>query len=379
MKKIRIYLFPLLLVLSWACDNKEMVQNDTDLPRVSTVPNEILVVMDSAQWQGTLGDKLREVYAAPIPALPQEEAAFNVRYISPRYFKGFLKLYPNIVFVTTLDDRSKDSRVMRTYFTDNSLEQIRENEDLFMFARENEFARGQQVLHLFSQTEEALLQKLEQNKEKLYQYFLGFERDRLSQKLFSGLPGRELTNYVQERHGFRLHFPVGYEVAIEKENFIWLRLLDQEIDKSIWIGYQQYDDENVFTKENILKLRGSFAKSYIWGSDSTTYMRTEQDVPVITREINFNGNYAVEMRGLWRLNEMVMGGPFISYTFVDEATNRLYYIEGFVYAPGEDKREPIREVEAILHTFKSTAERAQTATSSGEATSSGAAAPATGK
>ncbi len=370
MKKICLYLFPLLLAASWACDSKEGVQNVTDLPRVSTVPNEILVVMDSAQWQGTLGEQLRKIYAAPIPALPQEEAAFNVRYVSPRHFKGFMKLYPNIIFVTTLDDRSRDSRVMRTYFTENSLEQIRENKDIFMFARENEFARGQQVLHLFSQTEESLMQKLEQNKEKLYQYFLEFERDRLSQKLFSGLPGKELTNYVQKRHGFRLHFPAGYEVAIEKEDFIWLRMLDPDIDKSIWVGYQQYDDENVFTAENILKLRSQFGKKYIWGSDSTTYMKTELNVPVETREVNFNGHYAIEMRGLWRLNEMVMGGPFISYTFVDEATNRLYYIEGFVYAAGEDKREPIRELEAILHTFKSTAEgEPAAATSTGAASS----------
>ena len=370
MRKICLYLFPLLLTAGWACGSDQGIQNESELPRASTVPNEILVVMDSAQWQGAVGEKLREIYAAPIPALPQEEAAFNVRYVSPRHFKGFLKLYPNIIFVTTLDSRSKDSRVMRTYFTESSLEQIRENPDIFMFPRENEFARGQQVLHLFSQTEEDLIRKLEKNEERLYRYFLEFERDRLSRKLFTGLPGEELTNYVQKHHGFRLHFPAGYEVAIEKEDFIWLRMLDPKIDKNIWVGYQPYEDENVFSVENVLKLRSKFAKSYIWGKDSTTYMMREENVPVVTREINFKGNYAIEMRGLWRLNEMVMGGPFISYTFVDESTNRLYYIEGFVYAAGEEKREPIREVEAILHTFRSTAGEEQEAVPAQEQESS---------
>lgn len=362
MRKSCLYLFLFLLTTLWACDGEQLTQNESELPRASTVPNEVLVVMDSAQWQGAVGEKLREIYAAPLPALPQEEAAFNVRYVSPRHFKGFLKLYPNIIFVTTLDSRTKDSRVMRTYFTESSLEQIRENPEIFMFPRENEFARGQQVLHLFSQTEESLIQKLEKNEERLYRYFLEFERDRLSRKLFTGLPGEELTRYVQKHHGFRLHFPAGYEVAIDKEDFIWLRMLDPKIDKNIWVGYQPYEDESVFTEENILKLRSKFAKSYIWGKDSTSYMRTEEDVPVITRETNFNGHYAIETRGLWRLNEGYMGGPFISYTFVDEATNRLYYIEGFVYAAGEEKREPIREVEAILHTFRSTAGEQQEAT-----------------
>lgn len=366
MKKYWFYILLVILTTAWACDGAD-TESDSNLPRASSVPNEILVVMDSAKWQGTVGDQLRDIFAAPIPGLPQEEKAFNVRYVSPRFFKGFMKHYPNIVFVTTLDDNSPDSRVMRTYFTENSLQQMRQNPEMFMFPLKNEFARGQEVLHLFGQTEEALLQKLQENEDRLRNYFIKFERDRLSRKLFTGLPEKELSEYVERKHGFRMEFPMGYDVAIEGENFIWIRQLDQDIDKSIWVGYQDYNNENVFTQENILDLRLQIASQYIFGNDSTTYMRTEKDVPVHTRELNFKGNYAVETRGLWRLNNMVMGGPFVSYTFVDEPTNRLYYIEGFVYAPGENKRQPIREVEAILHTFK-TVQQQQSATSKQNAT-----------
>lgn len=366
MKKHWFYILLAFLTTAWACDGNVVEQSGSNLPRASTVPNEILVVMDSAKWQGAVGEELRDIFASPIPGLPQEEPAFNVRYVSPRHFKGFMKLYPNIVFVTTLDDGSPDSRVMRTYFTENSLEQMRQNPDMFMFALNNEFARGQEVLHLFAQTEEGLLEKLEANESRLRSYFLEFERNRLSRKLFTGLPEKELSQYLEREHGFRMEFPAGYKVAGEGENFIWIRQLDQAEDKSVWVGYQDYEDEDIFTKENILDLRLQIASQYIFGSDSTTYMKTERDVPVHTREVNFKGRYAVETRGLWRLNNMVMGGPFVSYTFVDEPTNRLYYIEGFVYAPGEDKREPIREVEAILHTFKTSSQQ-QTANSQQDA------------
>jgi hypothetical protein len=47
-----------------------------------------------------------------------------------------------------------------------------------------------------------------------------------------------------------------------------------------------------------------------------------------------------------------MGGGFLSYTFVDEELGRLYYIEGFIYCPGKKKRAYIREIEAILKTFR---------------------------
>lgn len=358
MKKYLFYILLVALSTAWACEGDEKsTDGNSNLPRASSVSNEILVVMDSSKWQGAVGEELREIFAAPIPGLPQEEAAFNVRYVSPRHFKGFMKLYPNIVFVTTLDDNSADSRVMRTYFTENSLQQMRQNPDMFMFPLTNEFARGQEVLHLFGQTEEGLLQKLEANETRLRDYFIEFERNRLSRKLFTGLPNKELSQYTEEKHGFRMEFPVGYKVAVEGDNFIWIRLLDQQEDRSVWVGYKDYDDEEIFTKENILDLRLQFARQYIFGSDSTTYMKTERDAPVHTREINFKGRYAVETRGLWRLNNMVMGGPFVSYTFVDEPTNRLYYIEGFVYAPGENKRPLIREVEAILHTFKTSSQQ----------------------
>jgi hypothetical protein len=58
------------------------------------------------------------------------------------------------------------------------------------------------------------------------------------------------------------------------------------------------------------------------------------------------------MWGLWRTNNKTMGGPFLSYTMVDESSERIYYVEGFVYSPGEDQRETMRELEMILSTFE---------------------------
>lgn len=365
MRKNFIFLLPVFLLFVWSCNDNEKGnrRNKSDLPQTSNLANEILVVMDSVKWKGETGEKLRDVFASRIPGLPQEEPNFTLRYVSPRHFQSFHKLYPNIIFATILDDNSRDSRVLKTYFTENSREQMRKNPEMFMFPLKDEFASGQEVLHLFAQTEEQLIEKLEENKTRLNAYFLEFEKTRLSQRLFSGLPNKKLSDYIEKKYGFRMEFPVGYEIAIEKDNFIWLRNMDP-LDKNIWISFVPYEDEDVFAKENIIKLRHTLSRPYIWGSDSTTYIKTEMEAPIHTREVNFKGHYAIEMRALWRLNNRTMGGGFVSYTFVDEATNRLYYIEGFVYAPGENKREPIREVEAILHTFKATEEAAQKPTAS---------------
>ena len=76
-------------------------------------------------------------------------------------------------------------------------------------------------------------------------------------------------------------------------------------------------------------------------------------MPYITTPITFGKGYSKKAQGWWMTNTVTMGGPFVSYVTLDQETNRLYYIEGFVYSPGQNKREMLLELEVIMHTFKS--------------------------
>ena len=46
-----------------------------------------------------------------------------------------------------------------------------------------------------------------------------------------------------------------------------------------------------------------------------------------------------------------MGGPFYSLTTYDERSGELVTVEGYAYAPFFDKREYMREVEAIVRSL----------------------------
>ncbi|MEQ9007480.1 MAG: DUF4837 family protein, partial [Ekhidna sp.] len=65
-----------------------------------------------------------------------------------------------------------------------------------------------------------------------------------------------------------------------------------------------------------------------------------------------NGHFAVEARGLWKISDNSRGGPFVSYSIVDEEEGLIYYVEGYVDSPGTRKKNLVRELEAILSTFK---------------------------
>lgn len=47
-----------------------------------------------------------------------------------------------------------------------------------------------------------------------------------------------------------------------------------------------------------------------------------------------------------------MAGPFLNYTILDEANNRLIIVEGFTYAPSIKKRAFVFELEAIAKSLK---------------------------
>ena len=81
-------------------------------------------------------------------------------------------------------------------------------------------------------------------------------------------------------------------------------------------------------------------------------MTTERNFPINFNEFLLNDNYIAEMRGLWKLVGDYMGGPFISISTVDEKRNRIITIDGYVYAPKFNKRNYLRQVEAILYSLE---------------------------
>ena len=135
-----------------------------------------------------------------------------------------------------------------------------------------------------------------------------------------------------------------------KGAIIWLLKLDIRV--SVVIYYYDYTDTIAFNYNKIIEVRDSITKLYIPGSIDNSYMTTSKTIMPQFAPINFNGNYAVETRGLWETEVDFMGGPFISITSVDEKRMRVVTVEGYVYYPNNKKRDKLKQMESILHTLK---------------------------
>ena len=351
---MRIFIFFFLLsFVSTSCKKTQESVSKEFMQSARGDADEIIIVSDSSDWAGDIGSALRSIFRSPIQGLPQDEAPFKVNKASPLKLNSVLKSAVNMVFVMTLDNPSRESKVIRNYFTDESLKEISRDTSRFMLVRKDEFARGQTVLYFFSKEGEILAEQLRQNEERIRQYF----ENQVKQKVASSLlKSREpqIEKVLQEDHNIQIRVPFGWELAKNKDNFVWMRLLDVDQEQNVFLYYQQYNDASVF--ENVLDLRDKITETYLRDSEKRELYITRQDRPDLRTaffdQTTFKGMYAMELRGLWKISDNSAGGPYVSYTFVDEDTQTLYYLEGYVYAPGGKKKNLVREVEAIMSTFK---------------------------
>ncbi len=315
---------------------------------------EIIAVMDSIRWNGELGEALRSVYMEAAPGLPRGEARFKLLSVSPRDFKRFLKRHHSLIFLTLLDDNSEGGKLMKSFFTKTSLDEIKKDGEKFMIGRKDEFAKDQKILYLFGETQDQLIQKLKANKARLQDYFYESERARTIQRLMGSgsFKNEPLSQKVEKETGLSLSIPDGYALAKKDSNFLWVRHAGKPYDRNIWISYGTYTSEEMFSDEQFLRWRNHFG--YKCMNDTTlelSYMTSQDDViPTIGRQTTFGGKFAKEYKGLWKLKNNTRGGPFVGYAFVDQKTNRFYYIEAFLYGPNEKHKNVMFELESILHT-----------------------------
>ncbi len=341
------------LILLVSCDKEAL--NERLLPEAQGKPGELFIVMDSIQWKGDLGQALRNILLTSVPGLPQDEPSFKIHYIEPTKFKSFLKQVTNILFVATLDSKTKGGVTVRNYITRKYIE---DNPDKYRISQQDVYAKNQTVLYLFSATQDKLLDRINENEAFVRDYFNQVEKKRVIQKLFKSGEKKGITEVLLKKHHFHMRIPNGYRLEDNVPGFVWIRqpgTADGTIDKNIFITSQVYSNESIFKKEQIVAWRNQITREKIFEDPEMigSYMETDTiHIPVAYKSIELGGNFAKEIRGIWKTHTNGIGGPYLGYAVLDKASNTVFYIDGFVVSPGKPKRESMRELEAIISTFK---------------------------
>lgn len=328
MKKFLFYLgMAMLLVCFSSCGNKG--KKGIFTPTSSGRAYELLVVVDHDMWERPAGRALFNVLDSDVPGLPQPERSFRIMYTAPSNYDATLKLIRNIIIVDVNKDRYTQPK--------------------FKYAKDV-YAAPQMILTIQAPDEESFAQFVEENTQVILDFFTRAEMNRQITLLEKGH-----SDYVSTKvkSMFDCDVWVPSELASFKqgENFFWAGMNSAVADQNFVIYSYPYQDENTFTKEYFIHKRDSVMEINIPGAREGMYMMTDSLLTNV-RPISVQGEYAFEVRGLWRVKGDFMGGPFVSHARVDRANQRVVVVEIFVYAPEKMKRDLVRQMEASLYTLR---------------------------
>ncbi|MCB9071565.1 MAG: DUF4837 family protein [Prevotellaceae bacterium] len=326
MKKM---IFPLIVaaVALSGCRNSGLL-----LPNATGAAYEVLVVIDEKDWRTEGGKALFDLLAADMPCIPQAEPMFAISRVSQDQFDNLLRPTRNIVMV----------EIDSTQYTKATIKFVK-----------NRWANSQAIVLITSNTAQNLASILASKGTEISNYLVEAERTRQIDFLKSSINNTAL-NKVYTKFGGQIAVPTSLNKYNEAQDFIWMSNGSAVARQDILIYSYPYTDKKQLTEKALLAKRDSMLQAHIPGSVKGSYMGTAYAFePPVFKEIWLNNSYCAEIRGLWEMkNGEVMGGPFVSHTRLDEINNRLITIEGFVFAPGRDKRNLIRQVEAMIYSFK---------------------------
>lgn len=328
----RPVLFPALLALSILVSScGEQTKRGTS-NRSSGKTAEMLVATNSeTRWEGRVGDSIRAFFGRDYEVLPQSEPLFEMAHlpINKLIDNKMFRAHHNILIVE-IDETAME----------NTIE-----------ARKDFWARPQRIINIKSPSEDAFATFFEQKKETIYKILMDSEHERL-QKTFYTFRDRDIMTEINNHFGFTLEVPSGFYIATKKAEFMWIRKETKHNSQGLIIYTYDYLDTLAFDQARIISFRNTITEEFVPGPSDGSYMVVAEEYsPILSHSIDFSGLFAVETRGLWRLENDFMGGPFVNYTFVNEANNKVVTIDGYVYAPNKPKRDLLIQLEAIAYSI----------------------------
>jgi len=329
-KTRNITLFLALVIFFSSCT----INNKPSKVRSIGNTSEILVVVENEQqWENSIGKVIKRNLGRNQTGLSQPEPLFDLAHLTKNSFSDLLKKHRNILIVE-IDKNELEPKIEVV---------------------ENLWAEPQVIIRITAPNKDLFIKVFEDNVEMLIEKYGEAERERIL-TVFSPSSKNKVTAEIAKKFGLKMTIPDGFFMAKSASDFIWVRKEVSEFSQGIIIFREPYLDTAQFSQASISARTMRMLEKYVPGSVHESYMTLDEEylVPKPKAVNGFTADYAIELRGLWDVENDFMGGPYVSYTFVDNASENIITVFGYVYNPNKDKRNLLRQVEAILYSTKFT-------------------------
>jgi len=291
----------------------------------------LVVVQNEQQWENNIGKVIRKYLGRDQYGLNQPEPIFKLAHIQKQSFNDLFRKHRNLLIVN-IDKKAKKPKI-------ESLS--------------NYWAEPQEVITITAPTAMAFVKLFQENAETIIEKFRLTERERILSVYRPSTPNA-VTKAVLKNFKLDMIIPKDYYVAKTDTNFMWIRKETNTFSQGLLIFEDPYIDTAQFSLASIIARTNRFQKLYVPGPSEGSYMSIDQEFvqPESRVVADFATDYAVEVRGLWKVEGDFMGGPFLSVTFFDPRTNHIVTIMGYIYYPSKNKRDLLRQMEAIIYSTK---------------------------
>ena len=332
MKKQLINLLSLALMalVLFSCEgNGKKGGKSLFTPVSSGRPYEMLVVIDKAMWERPAGRALFDVLDTDVPGLPQPERSFRISNVGPEHFNRGFRIFRNIIDVD-----------IQPIYTQPKLKYSRDS-----------YSSPQMIMTIQAPDEASFADFVTKNRQVIVDFFTKAEMNRQI-NLLRKEHSEVVSAKVGSMFGCDVWVPADMERYKQGEDFLWASNDRNTSNTSVnFVMYSYpYTDKNTFTKDFFVHKRDSVMKINIPGAKEGQYIATDAQY-VDVKNISVRGEYALEARGLWYMENDMMGGPFVSHVRVDRPNGRVVVVEAFVYAPEKKKCDLMRQLEASLYTL----------------------------
>lgn len=331
MKAFRILLVIVASLSFFAC-SKSSSSDERRSPTTTSIgqPCEVLLVLDKEVMASELKDTLKEILECDIPGLNQSEPFFRVSRVPMSIYKGEMLKMHSKLFVKIVHGQA-DAQLQVAYNVDAK----------------------PQIQALLTAPDIASLQTyIRLNAEKVRQVLLDHQLSMI-QSTFKRHHSKKVRSALQ-KYGLDGLLPEEIAYVKQGKDCFWASSRTSEKQLN-FVFYRVPAQEGILSdRDQLVHLRDSVLAENIPGSRPDQWVETvwEQEKPIVwLNKRAQNGQMITELRGLWQMRNGAMGGPFVSYAWLDK-DGQLSVIEGFVFSPSTDKRDLVRRLEAGMRTIK---------------------------
>ncbi len=355
MKHKGLFFLLLLMSVSFACSDtdKQTSVNESFLRTSRGDVNELLLIMDSAKWNGALGEQIKAILQRPVNGLTTEEPQFDIRWIDPLRLNDLLKSHHCQFYVTSLESKSAATNRLKSLYSEKSLQKLKESDKVFYLPLKNKFAKPQHIVQLFGRTDAELINNLKKHDKRILKDVEDHMRNEAYRETFKKKRAKGVEKTLSELYGFNNLIPYGYDLArhekVDDKCMAFVRNVSPNLDYNLLLYKEDYTNEAQADSSYLLTLIDSVGKNFLYDVDKPElYVQREVLVPTSFKRVDFNGKYAWEARGWWETSLPSMGGAYVAYLVVDDKSSKVHLLMGFLYAPNKTKRNRLQQLETTI-------------------------------